>query len=111
MDLSLVSIDSTMARAHHDAAGLRVDEEVLVALERAVLRGDGGRRSRIHGGSSLGEQGQALRVTVMMLPFRTPRAALTWLVTETVPTETPMPVPPYLASEYMLVEPLDSSTL
>ncbi|MGK5451553.1 hypothetical protein ACSNOE_29800, partial [Streptomyces radiopugnans] len=33
VDLSLVSIDSTTARAHHDAAGMRVDEEVLAALE------------------------------------------------------------------------------
>ncbi|PZG78104.1 hypothetical protein C1I97_36615 [Streptomyces sp. NTH33] len=36
VDLSLVSIDSTTARAHHNAAGMRVDEEVLAALEKAV---------------------------------------------------------------------------
>ena len=36
VDLSLVSIDSTTARAHHDAAGMRVEEEVLAALEKAV---------------------------------------------------------------------------
>ncbi|GAA1123637.1 transposase [Nocardiopsis composta] len=35
-DLSLVSVDSTTARAHHDAAGLPVDAEVLHALERAA---------------------------------------------------------------------------
>lgn len=36
MDLSLVSVDSTTARAHHDAAGLPVDAEVLDALEKAA---------------------------------------------------------------------------
>jgi hypothetical protein len=36
VDLSLVSVDSTTARAHHDAAGMRVDAEVLAALEKAV---------------------------------------------------------------------------
>lgn len=36
-DLSLVSVDSTTARAHHDAAGMRLDTDVLDALEEAVL--------------------------------------------------------------------------
>lgn len=36
VDLSLVSVDSTTARAHHDAAGLPVDAEVLNALEEAA---------------------------------------------------------------------------
>jgi transposase len=36
VDLSLVSIDSTTARAHHDAAGMHMSEEVLTALERAA---------------------------------------------------------------------------
>jgi transposase len=35
-DLSLVSVDSTTARAHHDAAGMRIDPEVMGALEEAV---------------------------------------------------------------------------
>jgi len=35
-DLSLVSVDSTVARAHHDAAGMRVEEEVLSSLEKAA---------------------------------------------------------------------------
>lgn len=53
-DLSLVSVDSTTARAHHDAAGMVVDEEVLAALEKAAesekgahkrnKRGEGGGR-------------------------------------------------------------------
>ncbi|TDU69188.1 transposase [Streptomyces sp. KS 21] len=35
-DLSLVSVDSTTVRAHHDAAGMRVDKDLLEALEEAV---------------------------------------------------------------------------
>jgi transposase len=35
-DLSLVRVDSTTARAHHDAAGMRIDPEVMEALEEAV---------------------------------------------------------------------------
>ncbi|AGJ59395.1 hypothetical protein F750_6971 [Streptomyces sp. PAMC 26508] len=36
VDLSLVSVDSTVARAHHDAAGMRVSEEVLACLAEAT---------------------------------------------------------------------------
>jgi transposase len=36
VDLSLVSIDSTTARAHHDAAGMHLDQDVLTALEKAA---------------------------------------------------------------------------
>ena len=36
-DLSLVSVDSTTARAHQDAAGMLVSKDVLDALEEAVL--------------------------------------------------------------------------
>jgi transposase len=36
-DLSLVSVDSTTARAHHDAAGLRIGNEVMEALEEATI--------------------------------------------------------------------------
>jgi transposase len=35
-DLSLVSVDSTTARGHHDAAGMRIDKEVMDALEEAA---------------------------------------------------------------------------
>ena len=35
-DLSLVSVDSTVARAHHDAAGMVVDPAVLAALTEAA---------------------------------------------------------------------------
>lgn len=36
VDLSLVSIDSTTARAHHDAAGMHLGEDVIAALEKAA---------------------------------------------------------------------------
>jgi transposase len=36
VDLSLVSIDSTTARAHHDAAGTHLGQDVLGALEKAA---------------------------------------------------------------------------
>jgi transposase len=35
-DLLLVSVDSTTARAHHDAAGMRIGKEVMDALEEAA---------------------------------------------------------------------------
>lgn len=34
-DLSLVSVDSTTVRAHHDAAGMRVSKHLMKALEEA----------------------------------------------------------------------------
>lgn len=40
MDLSLVSIDSTTARAHHDAAGMHLDQDVLTALEKAAAEAE-----------------------------------------------------------------------
>lgn len=36
VDLSLVSIDSTTARAHHDAAGMHLGQDVVTALEKAA---------------------------------------------------------------------------
>lgn len=36
IDMSLVSVDSTITRAHHDAVGMRVSEETLAALEEAA---------------------------------------------------------------------------
>ncbi|WP_261568962.1 IS5 family transposase [Frankia gtarii] len=36
VDLSLVSVDSTTVRAHHDAAGMRLDPEMLAAVEKAA---------------------------------------------------------------------------
>jgi transposase len=51
VDLSLVSVDSTTARAHHDAAGMVVDEEVLAALEKAAEAEKGARERRESGAS------------------------------------------------------------
>lgn len=36
VDLSLVSIDSTTVRAHHDAAGIHLSEDLLTVLEKAA---------------------------------------------------------------------------
>ena len=36
VDLSLVSVDSTTARAHHDAAGMHLSQDVMAALEAAA---------------------------------------------------------------------------
>ncbi len=36
VDLSLVSVDSTTVRAHHDAAGMQLDDQTLTALEKAA---------------------------------------------------------------------------
>ena len=51
-DLSLISVDSTTARAHHDAAGMRIDKDLMDALEEAALEQEqarqkgAGRRNR-----------------------------------------------------------------
>jgi transposase len=36
VDLTLVSVDSTTARAHHDAAGMHLSPDVITALEKAA---------------------------------------------------------------------------
>ncbi|WP_329318943.1 hypothetical protein OIE77_04455 [Streptomyces sp. NBC_01715] len=41
MDLSQASVDSTTARAHHDAAGMHLSQDVLTALESRHRRGQG----------------------------------------------------------------------
>lgn len=41
VDLDLVSVDSTVARAHHHAAGIAVDPELLDELEKAVAEEKG----------------------------------------------------------------------
>jgi len=54
-DLSLVSVDSTTVRAHHDAAGLIVGKDVMEALEEAAAEQEqarqkgAGRRNRTGG--------------------------------------------------------------
>lgn len=44
VDLSLVSVDSTVARARHDVAGMRVSEEALACLEKVAGRARGAAR-------------------------------------------------------------------
>lgn len=48
VDMALVSVDSTTARAHHDPAGIHLDEDVLTARERAAAQEEkpGERRGR-----------------------------------------------------------------
>ncbi|GAB2741526.1 hypothetical protein GCM10027072_41320 [Streptomyces bullii] len=41
VDLSLASVDSTVVRAHHHAAGMVVDPELLEDLEKAVAEEKG----------------------------------------------------------------------
>lgn len=55
VDLSLVSVDSTTARAHHDAAGMHVDDEVLTALEKAAAEEE---KARQKGAARKGQGGQ-----------------------------------------------------
>jgi transposase len=44
VDLSLVSVDSTTVRAHHDAAGMHLDPDALAALEKAAEEADKARQ-------------------------------------------------------------------
>lgn len=53
-DLSLVSVDSTTARAHHDAAGMLVDKDVMEALEEAAAEQE---RARQKGAAKQNETG------------------------------------------------------
>ncbi|MFE0702319.1 hypothetical protein [Streptomyces sp. NPDC058872] len=46
MDLSLVAIDSTTVRAHHDAAGMHLDEEILTVWEKAAAEAEKARSKR-----------------------------------------------------------------
>ncbi|MFH8610621.1 transposase [Streptomyces sp. NPDC018029] len=56
VDLSLVSVDSTAARSHHEAAGMVVDEEALAALEKAA---ETEKRARARVGSDASGRPQA----------------------------------------------------
>ncbi|TWE20623.1 DDE family transposase [Kitasatospora atroaurantiaca] len=55
VDLSLVSIDSTIARAHHDVAGMHLDEDVVTALEKAAA---GEEEGPVKGGGLEEQNGQ-----------------------------------------------------
>jgi hypothetical protein len=58
VDLSLVSIDSTTARAHHDAAGMHLDEDVITALEKAAAEAE---KARSKGAASKNKAGRTPR--------------------------------------------------
>jgi transposase len=47
VDLSLVSVDSTTARAHHDAAGMHLGQDVLTALEKAAAEEEKARQKGV----------------------------------------------------------------
>ncbi|CQR59851.1 Transposase [Streptomyces leeuwenhoekii] len=55
VDLSLVSIDSTTVRAHHDAAGMHLDEDVITALEKAAAEEE---KVRSKGAGSKNKEGR-----------------------------------------------------
>lgn len=59
MDLSLVGIDSTTARAHHDAAGMHLDEDVVTALEKAAAEEE---KARSKGATSKSKTGKRPKV-------------------------------------------------
>lgn len=52
--MSLGSVDFTTVRAHHDAAGVRLDYEVVAALEEAALEREEAARKK--GGERLGNR-------------------------------------------------------
>ncbi|GII06199.1 transposase [Planobispora takensis] len=55
VDLSLVGIDSTTARAHHDAAGMHMSQDVLAAVEKAAIEEE---KTRSKGATSKNKTGQ-----------------------------------------------------
>lgn len=55
VDLSLVSIDSTTARAHHDAAGMHLGQDVITVLEEAAAEE---KKARSKGAASRSETGR-----------------------------------------------------
>ena len=59
-DLSLVSVDSTTARAHHDAAGMRMGKEVMDALEEAAAEQE---RARQKGAARRNRTGRTAATT------------------------------------------------
>ncbi|CAI7973585.1 transposase [Frankia sp. Hr75.2] len=56
VDLSLVSVDSTTARAHHDAAGMHLAEDVIAALEKAATEEEKTRQKGRHAGTKRAER-------------------------------------------------------
>lgn len=62
VDLSLVSIDSTTVRAHHDAAGMHLDEEVLTALEEAAAEAEKARSKGVAAANKPGRRTKMCRL-------------------------------------------------
>ncbi len=60
VDLSLVSIDSTTARAHHDAAGMHLDQDVVSALEKAAAEEE---KARSKGAAATNKPGRTPKTT------------------------------------------------
>jgi transposase len=61
VDVSLVSVDSTTARAHHDAAGMHLDPDVVAALEKAAFQQDRTRQKGAVLRNQTGERPQRTR--------------------------------------------------
>jgi transposase len=49
VDLSLVSVDSATARAHHDAAGMHLGQDVITARENAAEEEKARQKGRLRG--------------------------------------------------------------
>ncbi|MDH6710133.1 transposase [Kitasatospora sp. MAA19] len=60
VDLSLVSVDSTTVRAHHDAAGMRLEPDALAALEKAA---DEAQKARQKGAARKDKTGKTSQTT------------------------------------------------
>jgi transposase len=60
VDLSLVSVDSTTIRAHHDAAGMHLDSDTMNALEKASAEAE---KVRQKGATRKNKSGMASQMT------------------------------------------------
>ena len=60
VDLSLVSVDSTTVRAHHDAAGMHLDSDTLADLEKAAEEAE---KARQKGAARRNKTGRAPQTT------------------------------------------------
>jgi transposase len=63
VDLSLVSVDSTTIRAHHDAAGMRLGSDTLADLEKAAEEAEKARQKRAARRDKTGRTPHATRNT------------------------------------------------
>ncbi|GLW55148.1 hypothetical protein Kpho01_31590 [Kitasatospora phosalacinea] len=61
VDLSLVSVDSTTVRAHHDAAGMHLDPDTLADLEKAAEEAEKARQKGAARRDKTGRASQATR--------------------------------------------------